>query len=429
MGFWQNIGKLFTRSKSTNKELQNLVIRNYNGDWRYFVWNYANNIYNIPEVRTAIEKISDVFASMPIYHKRLDKNGQVTYLEDTTSRVLNYCPNPLQNTTQFIKTVVTSLLLYNNAFVEPVFDNTNGKLAQLYPLPFKQPELSIDKTGRVGYVQFLDDGQNKKYNLDSVIYLNRFSSLTGGAKNNIGLYETVLKSLSEQIVNEANPNKPRAILQSNLGGAGNLKDEDKKGTMDSVRANFADNVHGIVYFDKMWQVTPINWTENQVNKDLMQLVINTVYNYFSINDNIINNKASEIEFEMFLTNTIKPLALQFEKEFTNKLFTENEYYYGHRIEFDFYSLSVNTLQAKTQLFSVAIRQGIMNIDECRELIGQPPLENGLGKTYRVTADTIDITVANQYQLGKVNQTETVSTGNTDDINQKKEEEDADKQAE
>ena len=43
------------------------------------------------------------------------------------------------------------------------------------------------------------------------------------------------------------------------------------------------------------------------------------------------------------------------------------------------------------------------------MIGQPPLENGLGKKYRVTADTIDIEVANQYQLGKVNQTDLVST--------------------
>lgn len=40
-------------------------------------------------------------------------------------------------------------------------------------------------------------------------------------------------------------------------------------------------------------------------------------------------------------------------------------------------------------------------------------------------------VSESYQLVKKNdkQTETVSTGNTDDINQKKEEEDADKQAE
>jgi hypothetical protein len=159
----------------------------------------------------------------------------------------------------------------------------------------------------------------------------------------------------------------------------------------------------------MWNITPINWQENDVNRELMQMVINIVYNYFSINENIINNKASEVEMEMFINTTIKPLAIQFEKEFTNKLFTENEYYFGNRIEFDYYSLSVSTLQAKTSLFGVAIRQGILNIDECREMIGQPPLPNGWGKKYRVTADTVDIEIANKYQLGKVNQTEKVST--------------------
>ncbi len=426
MGFWQNVSKVFTRSRKTNKQLQDIIIKNYGGDWRYFVYDYANNIYNIPEVRTAIEKVSDIFASVPVYHKRLNKNGQVTYIEDATSRVLNYYPNPLQNGTQFIKTVVTNLMLHNNAFIEPIFETESGKLLQLYPLPYRNPELSVNETGRKGYVKFKDakTDTEKKYDLDSVIYLNRFATLSGGTSNNIGLYETVLKSLAEQIVNDADPRKPRAILQSNQMGQGALKEADKKGTMDAVRANFADNVQGLVYFDKMWTVTPINWQENQVNKDLMQLVINTVYKYFNINDDIINNKATEIEFEMFVANTIKPLALQFEKEFTNKLFTENEYYFGHRIEFDYFALSVNTLSAKTQLFSVAIRQGIMNIDECREMIGQPPLENGLGKTYRVTADTIDITVANQYQLGKVNQIETVSTANADDINKIKEGENA-----
>lgn len=427
MGFWKNIGNLFTRSKKTDKQLKNDIYKIYGGDWRYFVWNYANQIYNIPEVRTAIEKISDVFSSIHIYHKRLDSKGQITYMEDATSRVLSYRPNPIQNSSQFIKTIVTNLLLHNNAFVEPVFDSVSGKLKQLYPLPFKEPNISIDTTGTKGYVQFKDhEKPEKKYDLDNIIYLTRFCTLTGGEKNNLGLYETVLKSLGEQIVNVADPKKPRAILQSTTAGAGALKERDKQGTMESVRANFADNVQGIAYMDSTWQITPINWTENQVNRDLMQLVINTVYNYFSINDNIINNKASEIEFEMFVANTIKPLALQFEKEFTNKLFTENEFYFGHRIEFDYFALSVNTLQAKTSLFGVAIRQGILNIDECREMIGQPPLENGYGKTYRVTADTIDITVANKYQLGKVNQTETVSAtdATVEDINQKKEEEDA-----
>ena len=43
--------------------------------------------------------------------------------------------------------------------------------------------------------------------------------------------------------------------------------------------------------------------------------------------------------EIFIATTIKPLAKQFEEEFTNKLFTENEYYFGNRIEFDHYAQS------------------------------------------------------------------------------------------
>lgn len=422
MGFFD----IFKRN-SKQKQLKNIISTYYGGDWKYFVWNYAQQIYDIPEVRTAIEKISDVFASMPIYHKVVNKNdGSIQYKDDSTSRVLNYKPNPLQNGTQFIKNVVTQLLVESNAFIEPIFDYETGKLQHLYPLPNRVFKFETDNNNRNAYVLFSDATNPEiRYNLNGLIYLSKFCTLSGGTKNNLGLYETVLKSLGEQIVNVASPKKPRAILQSNLQGQGQLKEQDRKGVMTKVEANFDNSVQGLVFFDRMWSVTPINWQEESVNKELMQFVINVVYNYFNINENIINGKASETEMEMFIATTIKPLAQQFEKEFTNKLFTENEFYFGHRIEFDYFSLSVSTLQAKTSLFGVAIRQGILNIDECRELIGQPPLPKGLGKKYRVTADTIDIEIANKYQLGKVNQTDVLSnatqgTNVVDDIKNNKE---------
>lgn len=410
MGFFD-----FFRRNKKQKEIRSIISNYYGGDWKYFVWNYANQIYDIPEVRTAIEKVADIFSCVPIWHKRVDKEGNVTYIEDATARVLTYQPNPLQNGTQFIKNLITDLLVQNDAFAEPIFDTKTGALSQLYPLPVRNKQLSLENNQ--GYVQFFDARNNpeKKYNLKSLIYLNRFSTLSGGTKNNLGLYETVLKSLGEQIVNVASPKKPRAILQSNQIGQGQLKDKDKTGVMNDVKANFDSNVNGIVYFDKMWNITPINWQENDVNKELMQLVINIVYNYFNINEAIINNKATEIEMQMFIANTIKPLAIQLEREFTNKLFTTNEYYFGHRIEFDYHALTVTTLQARTALFSVAIRSGILNQDECREYLGQPPLPNGWGKKYRVTADTVDIEIADKYQLGKVNETPKEETKTNNDI--------------
>lgn len=406
----------FFKRKRKGKQLRSLINNFYGGNWDYFVWNYANQIYNIPEVRTAIEKISDIFSSMPIYHKRIEKNGNVVYLEDATERVLNYQASPLQNSPQFFKNAVTQLLLESNLFIEPVFDSMNGKLKQMYVLPNKNFKFSMNNSNTEAYVQFYDSYNHpeKKYNLNKLIYINRFCTLSGGETNQIGLYEKVLQSLGEQIVNVASPNKPRAILQSNQVGQGMLKDKDKKGAVDEVKADFAKNVQGLAYLDKMWTVTPINWNENDVNRDLMKTVISAVYNYFGMTENIVNGTASETEMELFISTTIKPLAQQFEREFTNKLFTENEYYFGHRIEFDHYSLSVSTLQSKTSLFSVAIRQGILNIDECREMIGQPPLPNGWGKKYRVTADTVDIEIANKYQLGKVNEKDLVSPTKEDD---------------
>lgn len=444
MGFFDRFrkkqAKEETRENKIERELRNLILNYYGGNYSYFVWNYANQIYNIPEVRTAIEKIASIFSRIPVYHKRIDKTGnKVHYLEGPTTRVLNYKASPMQNKTQFLKNAVTQLLLENNVFIEPVFDFT-GNLKYLYPLPTKNFKFSLNESGTKAYVQFYDayNRPDKKYNLDDIIYINRFATFTGGEQNKIGLYETVLKSLGEQIVNVASPNKPRAIIQSDITGQGNLKAQDRKGATEDIKAGFAENIHGLAYLDKMWKITPINWNENDVNEKIMNLVIKIVYNYFGINEKIINDTASEIEMQMFIANTIEPLARQFEEEFTNKLFTETEFFHGNRIEFDYTVLTVSTLQAKTSLFGVAIRQGILNIDECREIIGQPPLPNGLGQKYRVTADTVDIEIADEYQLGKVGKTketknvshetiaesetnETVSATETvEDINKQKE---------
>ena len=418
MGVFDKIKGLFTRSDK-KKQVKDIINTYYGGNWQYFVWNYANQIYKIPEVKCAIEKIADIFSSVDIYNERVDKNGNIQYLEDSTMRVLKYKPNPLQNATQFYKNVITKLLLDNNVFIEPVFD-MSGNLKALYPLPTRNFQLSMDNNDRNGYVQFYDAYKNpqEKYNLDDIIYLNRFNTLSGGQQtNDMGLYEKVLQSLSEKIVNDASPNKPRALLQSNQVGEGQLKDRDKKGATETLKASFAENVQGIAYLDKKWVITPINWQENDVNKELMAFIVNLVYNYFSINENIINNKASEIEMAMFVKTTIKPLAKQFSQEFTNKLFTENEYYFGRRIEFDYNPLLVTTLQSEATIAQINIRNGIWSIDEARERIGYEPLPDGLGKVHRASADLVNIKVIDDYELGKVGKTTTVSTTETvDDIN-------------
>lgn len=384
---------IFRRKKP---ELRTVIKEYYGGDIRLFARSYASRIYDIPEVRTAIETFADIFSIIPKYVERVDKKGNIVYFDTPTSKVLTLRANPLQNASQFWKEIITRLLLYNNVFIEPVFDESTGELAQLYALP--NSNFVFELVGNSAMVQFVD--LDKRYNLADLIYLNRFATAAGGVRNNLGLYETVIQALVQQAIDITNPKKVKAILTGRLGTSANFKPDAKKGTMKDLQANLDNNVSGIAYLDSQWQVTPINWQENDVNRELMQFVINVVYNYFGITQEIINNKATEIEFQLFVKNRIEPIARQIEQEFTSKIFTKREIEFGNRIEFDTFNLSVSTLQAKTALFSVGLRQGVLTIDDAREMIGLPPLPDGLGQMTRVTADTMDIKLVNEMQAAQ-----------------------------
>jgi HK97 family phage portal protein len=380
------------RRKSTNAELRTIVREYYGNNPFLFARSYAAKIYDIPEVRTAIESFADIFSSIPKYVERVNKNGNIDYYENQMSRVLTLKANPLQNSTQFWKNTITRLMLDNNVFIEPIWDSV-GNLSSLYVLP--KDNFKFELNGNSAKVTFT--GINKTYNLSQLIYLNRFAEITGGTNNSLGLYETVIQSLAQQAINVASPNKVKAFLQGTKGSSPLLRKEDRAGTMEDFKLNMDENVQGVSYLDGQWTVTPINWQENDVNRELMQFVVNTVYNYFGITTEIINNKASEVEYQLFVRNKVEPLARQIEQEFTSKLFTQREIEFGNKIELDTFNLTVGTMQAKAQLFSVGLRQGVLSIDDAREMIGLAPLPDGLGQAIRVTADTMDIKYVNEMQ--------------------------------
>ena len=201
--------------------------------------------------------------------------------------------------------------------------------------------------------------------MSDLIYLNRFSALGGGQKNDLGLYETVIQALAAQAIAVADPNKVRAIMQTDPTAQGQLKEKDADGTMRDLDARFDKSVRGIAYVDPQWKITPINWNENDVNRDLMKLVIDIVYNYFGITADIVNNKATEIEYQLFVKNHVEPIARQVEQEFTGKIFSRMEQAHGNRLELDTFWLQVSTLATKTAFFNVVSRNGVMNNDDAR----------------------------------------------------------------
>lgn len=386
------------RNDGHDSELRSVIMGVYGGNVQLFAEAYASSLYNIPEVRTAIECFSDIFASVPMYVERVERNGNIEYFEDSMSRVLTLRANPLQNATQFWKDVIKRLLLDNNVFIKPHYD-TAGKLKSLFVLPKQAYQFKLGENSDSATVTLSLDGRT--YDMRELIYLNRFATISGGKETNLGLYQTVVQSLAQQAINVADPKRPKAFLKGKQGTSPHLKPADKSGTMDDLKMNMDENVRGIAYLDGQWDVMPINWQENDVNRELMQFVINIVYNYFGITTEIINNKATEIEYQLFVRNKIEPIAQQIERELTSKLFTQREIEFGNRIELDTFNLTIGTMSAKAAIFNVGLRQGVLNIDDAREMIGLAPLPDGLGQMNRTTLDTVDIEIANEMQLQKL----------------------------
>ena len=75
---------------------------------------FGRDLYNIPEIRTAINFIAEKVASVPFYHVRADNVGNISPVFDRANYVLTIRANPYMSPQVFWTHVITRVLLTNN---------------------------------------------------------------------------------------------------------------------------------------------------------------------------------------------------------------------------------------------------------------------------------------------------------------------------
>lgn len=108
-----------------------------------------------------------------------------------------------------------------------------------------------------------------------------------------------------------------------------------------------------------------------LNKDVMEAIVGYLYNYFGASKQIVTHSASELEYEQFIDNTIKPLIFQAEEELTYKLFSHTEIGHNNKIAGELIDLEISTLSAKTTFFKEMIFGGVLNRNEIRRRLHVP----------------------------------------------------------
>ena len=282
-------------------------------------------------------------------------------------------PNSFQTWSQFLYRLSVILDMQGTAFIVPVYDkygNENGffpilpsssKLVEYNDKVYirytfnnnKTAAIELDKVGIMTRHQYKDDllGTNN----DALKTVLGVMDL-----NNQGIKEAIKASASYKFMAQVN----------NFTKSEDLKKERQRFTEENLKGD--DN--GLLLFPNTYnnikQVEPKNYI---LDEKQMSYIRTSVFDYFGISEDIIQNKANKEVFESFYEGAIEPLAVQFCQVMTNMVYTELEQAYKNEVRF--YSNKLERLSVADKMS--AFDRGLLTINEGRaEILGLPPIEGG-----------------------------------------------------
>lgn len=327
---------------------------------------------------------------------------QGTAKPNLRSRLMNE-PNQFQTWPQFLYRTTVILYARNTAFVVPVigeYGETNG-IISIAPDSWELVEYQGEP-----YIRFFFDGGRKRraVELSRVGILTRYqyrSELFG--EDNDALRATLdLIAIQRQGVQEAIKNG--ASFRFMAVSSNWSKDEDlAKERQRFDRENFSGESGGVLLFPNTYKdVKQITSSAYSVDAGQLKLITDNVYNYYGVNEKILQNSAIGDEWLAFYEGAIEWLAINLSDSITRMLYSERERTFGNRITFTSNRLQYMSNNDKLRVASQMADRGLMTRNEIREIFNLPPLPEPIGSQlpargeyYNVNDETEDETDADQ----------------------------------
>lgn len=360
------------------------------------VWTpYNGDIFQDADVRACVDAIARNGAKMHPRHIRNNEEG-IENIRGNTYRLLAKRPNDLENAYQFYYQIIWELKYHNEAYVY-VEKDENLKPTALYPLVYEKYE-RYEYKGKI-YIEFTFSNKKKQFiPLDDLIHLTNFASKDGFAGGSIKPLKEVLSFkhiLDEGIVNAIKVTSAiKGVIKSTQTL---LKPEDVKKMRDQFVEDFItnSNTSGIGGLDATTDFTPVKIEPQTADESQVKSIDNKILSYFGINENIIQSKYTEDQWNAFYESVLEPIGIQMSLEFTNKLFTATEKHFGHEIVFESNRLQYVSNSTKVNLLRYA--NNIMTVNELREILNLAPREDG--DVIMQDLNHIDSDIADEYQVG------------------------------
>ncbi|NSB16771.1 phage portal protein [Clostridium beijerinckii] len=381
MGLFQNIfGNKSSPQPTTRFEM---ITDSGNG---FYAWD--GNLYKSDLVRAAIRPKAQAIGKLNPKHI-LDFNGNFKINPQPYIRFILEEPNPYMTMQMMLEKVTTQLMLNHNAFIYIKRDEL-GYATELYPIPATSVELIEGKEGDLFLRYTFMTGKRMTVPYSDIIHLRRDfneSDFFGDTP------QETLKNLME-VVNTTDQGMVKAIKNSMvikwiMKFKSTLRPEDR----DIEVSKFVDTFlsinkgKGVAATDPRYDLEQIKNESYVPNAAQMDRAVLRIYSFFNTNENIIQSKYTEDEWNAYYEAEIEPLSKQLSGEFTRRIFSKKERGFGNYIIFEANSLQYASMATKLNLVQMVDRSA-MTPNEWRDVMNLGPIEGGDKPLRRLDTTTV-----------------------------------------
>lgn len=294
-------------------------------------------------------------------------------------------PNSFQTWSQFLYRTSTILDMQNTAFIVPVLSETLQTIGYYTVLP-SQCAIVEDATGEAWLRYTFSNGQSAaiEYGRCGILTKFQYKSDFFGSSN-AALNATMdLVDIQGQGIKEAVKSSATYRFMARINNF--TKPED----LAKERKNFNENNlsadaegGGLLLFPNTYSdIQQIKSTPYTVDPEQMKLIQTNVYNYFGVNEDILQNKAIGDSWNAFYEGAIEPFAIQFSEVITSISFSVKDIINGSIIQATANRLQYMSNKDKLEVSAQMADRGIMTRNEIREIWNLPPIEGGDVATIR-----------------------------------------------
>lgn len=291
---------------------------------------------------------------------------------------LKHGPNEFQTWSQFLYRLSTILDVHNTAFICPVYDEYGEPSGIFCPLP---TGCEIVQYNNVPYLRYeFRNGGHAAIELNYCAIMTKYqyrSDFMG--ESNHALFPTMdLIHITNQGIEEGVKSAAtyRFMAQlSNFAKEEDLAKERKRFTSK----NFSSEAEGggLLLFPNTYQnIKQVDVKPWVVDADQMKVIRDNVFEYFGINEDVLQNKAFGDAWAAFYEGAIEPFAIQFSEVMTKMLFTFREQSQGNQVMATANRLQYLSNADKLNVSSQMLDRGIISLNDAREIWNLPPVEGG-----------------------------------------------------